>query len=241
MSAVYFNSPTSESKLRGSERAYMGTICVDIASGVLASSSWRSVESKLSRISNCSYPLDSMMAVRSWLTAAYDGKLTFNGETYPSFEVVLNTVIATASPALCLLARMHGSCEIHAWVAEWDRLWFADVIEQGRKDNILRPDQGWEDVMEHFRQGPPGPIVMSFSVTDSFPNRFVSDWVKPADDEDGETWYDLDDEKQWELSMSALKKDPYLQITPENLTTQGFGAGTSLWDALQSPEWNTPN
>lgn len=241
MSAIYFESMDETSMLYGSERAYMGVRCTDLASVVVSRRGFH--KGDLHQFTNLMGPskVDLRLGirtdeqVRSYLSVNINDYLVFNGERHGVFETVLNTVIATGSPALCLLAVIHGSCEIHGWVDECDRAWLADVISQGRADNILRPEQGWENVAEHLRNGDGGPIVMSYSVTAEFPNRHVAGWEGAEDN-----WYDLGSDEQWRMGVAGLKKSPYRhrQITPENLTRQGFTTGKSLWDAVQSPEWS---
>jgi hypothetical protein len=43
------------------------------------------------------------------------------------------------------LARLHGQCEVHGWVAGKNRAWLADIIETGRETAILRDDMGWRE------------------------------------------------------------------------------------------------
>lgn len=260
MSRIYFNGQRHTSEVLGSERAYMGGLCTDVAM-VAVSRRYLGGEP---------HPFARVMApdAAGWtpkddgqvrlLLSGSEGDLLFGGQRRDVFSTVLNTVVATRSPALCLLARLHGACEIHTWVAEEHRDWLAGVIEQGRDDNIFRPGQGWESVVEHLRNGDGGPVVTSYSVCDSFPSAprewmdaawpaeqvgtydysALNDEQREANDARAEAWYDLDEDEQWRLGMESLKREPSLQITPENLTTQGFMSGASLWDAAASPEWS---
>lgn len=262
MSRVYWHGQHVTSELLGSERAYMGVLCTDLAMPVVSQRYLGTLPHPFTRVlppGEPSWPVTSDENVRLYL-GDYRASLIFDGARHDAFEVVLNTVIATESPALCLLARLHGSCEIHAWVAEEDREWLAGVIEAARVSNIYRPGMGWESVVEHLRNGDGGPVVTSYSVCDSFPSMGACDWMDPGwppemvennaydyealsdsqKDAVGarqEAWYELPDDEQWRLAMEGLERQGYLRITPENLTKQGFRSGKSLWDAVASDEW----
>lgn len=234
MSRIYWHGKHHTSELLGRERAYMGVLCSDLANPILTGRGTgqpHPIERLLPPGKSLFAMRDPNEAARMYLTSLLDdNQLVFSGETHSTFDLTLNTVIATGSPYLALLARLHGTCELHGWVAEGDREWLADLIDGGRERNIFRSGMGWESVAEHLRNGDGGPVVTSYSVCDSFPSAPVG-WV--GDHEDA--WYDLDDETQWDTAFAAL--NPYLQITPENLTEQTFYPGKTFWDVAESPEW----
>lgn len=165
-----------------------------------------------------------------------------------SWELALNTAIASGSPIYAFMTRLHAQCEIHMWVAEEDRHWLADLIERGLRDNVLRrtirkdDDMGWGDVMALLRSDSPGPVVTDYSVTDSFACDPPEDWAPEHEglDEDHrhEAWYALPEEERWDIAFEALGgMAGGLQVTPENLIEQGFGDGYSWYDVIASPSW----
>lgn len=153
-----------------------------------------------------------------------------------SFDVALNTALAVGAPVIALAAKIHGACELHAWVEGPDRKWLADLIDDGLDIGVYRREvtghsQGWESVQELLRSRDDEPVVMSYSVCDSFPNQYVANWQPPDGDEDA--WYDLPDDQQWELALAGLRKArPWAQITPESLAGQGFHLGVTVYDLL---------
>jgi len=78
------------------------------------------------------------------------------------------------------------------------------IIEDGRESAILRPDQGWESVVAFLRQRTDEPVVTYYSVTDSFPNRYIADGV--GDDGAEGSWYDLLKEEKWRTTMEGLRR-----------------------------------
>lgn len=115
-----------------------------------------------------------------------------------SANVELNTALATGDDAVCLAAKIHGWCEIHPWIEEADRTWFADVIEYAVASGVYREGiwhtgttgdtterqrvrQGWNDVTTLLRDVAqhPGEVVLSYSVCDEFPNPEVSTSMPP--------------------------------------------------------------
>lgn len=260
MSRIYWHGQHHESELLGRERAYMGLLPEGIAREVVGRS--LGGEHPIARIlpSGVTLPAykDIDYAVHIYLSGLIDdGKLVWGGQTHNVGDLVLNTAIATGSPYLALLARLHGYCESHAWVAEKDREWLAGIIDGGRAVNIFRPDMGWESVAEHLRNGDGGPVVTSYSVCDGFPSNpprwmdeawppeQIGKWdyaaltaeQKKSVDDKSDSWYDIPTDEQWRIAFDALQKDWWLQLTPENLTQPMFSGTATLWDAVASPEY----
>jgi hypothetical protein len=70
-------------------------------------------------------------------------------------------------------------------------------------------------------------------VCESFPNRYVADWQPPADDPDGDIWYDLPDSTQWDLAFAGLRaRGPHLHLTPDSLAGISFGHPVTIYDLL---------
>jgi hypothetical protein len=157
------------------------------------------------------------------------------------FETTLNTAVVMGSDHIRLLAKLHGQCEIHAYVEGPNRAWLADIIEQGIKDKVLRVWEkdfygGWPAVVELLRSRDDEPVVTSYSVTEQFPNRFVASehgsWDATLDND---RWYDLSDAEQWQFAMDGLRKQnesAHLEIKPETFAQQGYGNGMSGFDIV---------
>lgn len=260
MSRIYFHSQHGEAEVRGSERAYLGGLANDLALAVLDPHFDR--REQLTPL----LPADSYLHAmqnrddrqwwenfKTWFSVGFRGGLTVDGTEYEPFGIALNTLVAMGNEVLRFCARVHGYCEIHGWVEDADREWLADVIDAGRRENVLRPAQGWESVAEFLRTTT-GPVVMSYSVCESFPNAGIADWTPDpaavvipegyADegfDEEAfrrdaawDAWYDLSSDEQWALGMRGVRSREYdLRLTPND--DRGFGPGLSAFDIANRP------
>jgi hypothetical protein len=174
-----------------------------------------------------------------------DTELRLDGNRFHASDVALNTALAVGSDPIKLAAKIHGYCEIHGFVEGEHREWFAGVIDEGLAVGVYRrglnyessdgttkwTSQGWEDVLALLRSRDE-PVVMSYSVTDTFPNSYVAEWERPSDDPDGESWYDLPESKQWSLALAGIRKKPWLSISPETLGGYFFGLPITAYDLL---------
>lgn len=257
MSRVYFHTQhEGTAHLSGAERAYMGGLTSDLSVALIPDFNDQLVFSLMTpsarqRFARTYYPdgrpMDPVTLekhgplldknyLRTSFIVGYDGKLfEREGKELESFELQLNTLMALGSDPLCLMARLHAQCEIHAWVKGPDRAWLADVIQQGLDAGLYRTGMGWDKVQELLRSGAEHPVVTSFSVTEIFPNQYIADWTGPTDD-DGEqlnedAWYDdLTDDQRWDLAMAGLRKQKGMEaMSPETLRN-GFGHGVSMLD-----------
>ena len=143
----------------------------------------------------------------------------------------------TGSDVIKLLARLHAQCDIHAYVRGKNRNWFADIIEHGREYNILRKDQGWEEIVKMLRKNDRETVVTSYSVCESFPNAGVADWKAPYnkeyDEPDWDKWYDISDDRQWYLALRGLRKNgsKLIEFCPETRNDVRFGpTGMTVFD-----------
>lgn len=229
MSRVYFHTPSAEAELHGSERAWLGGLCNDIARGVLdvQNNHERIREFLPDRDGYTAYPHypapDYFARFQQWRTSAElaitgsfgEGGLTWKGKTADAFSLVLNTAARVGGDPVKLAARIHGQCEIHCWCEGKDRAWVAEIIDKGLRDGIyrrgMRPEkapgvpgelvsQGWEEVAALLRSRDDEPVVMSYSVCDQFPNRYEAGWEPPADADLRPDW--CDDEYWAELDDS---------------------------------------
>ena len=193
MSRVYFHSRHGQAELHGSERAYLGGLCNDIAIGLfhLDGSFY------LDRIKELITPGHYMTATPNmnharWVqqmgTALRVGDepvLSWKGQPIGSWELILNTAAAVGNDQIKLAARLHGQCEIHAYVEGPHRAWLADIMQTGLDCGIYRhqhpgnPEfsQGWAEVIALLRSRDDEPVVTSYSVCDQFPNS--NGWVAP--------------------------------------------------------------
>lgn len=204
MSRVYFHSPSGTAELHGSERAHLGVLCSDVALGVLDLGGWNDDrvvdlvdERRYPRPSGHDWPARQhwIRAVETALRVADRSPLSWRGHDLDAFSLTLNTAAAAGSDAMKLAARIHGQCELHAWVDGPNRAWLADVMQQGLDSGVFRngfwyavhPDspkdkwssQGWDKVMDLLRSRDDEPVVTSYSVCESFPNRSSAGWEPP--------------------------------------------------------------
>lgn len=245
MSRVYFNSLDGESEVRGSERAYAGhTICHGLAMLALSHtlSSFSDRPAILDWVPKGHYlHQEPYERFERSFEAAFGSGFGFllthpdEGTAYEPFRLSLNTAIAMGSQSVRLLARMHGQCEIHGYMEGEDRAFVADVIERGRCDSVMRPEMGWEQVIQHLRATDSEPVVTSYSVTETFPHPGLLEdaGIESFEGEEAyEEWYERSSEVRWEQGITALRRleDWQLRWKEETFDTQGFGDGVSALD-----------
>lgn len=271
MSRVYFHSPSGEAELWGGERAWLGGLCSDIAVGILDPGS--NYDRLRSLVKPGHYVNQGGAGPAQWASSLalavrvdFGGSVfAWNGHDIDSFDLVLNTAVAVGSDVTKLAARIHGQCEIHCYCEGIDRAWLAQLVMRGRDQGVLRDlaalrelKSSWESVARFLLDRDDEPVVMSYSATDSFPNRYAADWTPPDDpdwipeyyqdewasmsqdereqvqaDQSGDRWYDLPSEERWDLGMAALRAKPGgLRLGPANWQDFGFGHGLSMLDLL---------
>lgn len=248
MSRIYFHSPTNESEVRGSERAYAAHLVNEmfvttlgvsdndypdrphVLRNIIAPSHYclRSQGQQFAR------ELETALHVHGGMGGPI---LMMDGKAVDTFSASLNTALVMGSDAIKLGARLHGQCEIHAWVDGLNREWLAEMIEQGHEVGIFRTDAGWESVITHLRERADEPVVTSYSVCEQFPNAHAANWKPTKVDEDGEAdwdaWYELPKETQWMKSMlGIMNTEPLLEIKPDNWNDFYFYDGLTAFDLL---------
>ncbi|SHI67236.1 hypothetical protein [Streptomyces sp. 3214.6] len=256
MSRVYFHSPTREAELKGSERAWMSGLVEDLAVGMLDLDHSTRLDRLLSLVGPGHYVAEHAARVGPGMPLATAYRLGFlndephrtpvmqhRGRRIDTFELTLNTALLLGNEQVRLAARLHGQCELHAWVDGPNRAWLADVMQTGIDTGIFRrglpyrddpgsevkwSDQGWDDVIALLRERDDEPVVTSFSITDQFPN-------SGPDGYDGD-WYDLEATERWRIGMEWLRQSPArLELAPGQELYR-FGPGLSILDIF-APDW----
>lgn len=235
MSRVYFHSPSADNELSGIERHYAAVMTHDLAIACLRSTCDRRLLERM-------VPSDSPIISRgkgmleddwwtmfsSWLQSSFSDSYFYVGDKrYDGWMLTLNTALVAGSDAVKWLTYLHASCEIHGYVEGPHRAWLAGIIEQGRKDRVLRADVGWEGVINLLRLHDDEPVVMSYSVTAQFPNHDIAGWKDACD---GDDWYKLPEAEQWDRALTALRWQRGLDLHPDMWGTRGFGGGESFFD-----------
>lgn len=275
MSRVYFHSPSGEAELWGGERAWLGGLVSDMAMGFL------SLDHSGDRIRELIKPGHYLLGANyqgpgnflAWRKAVETslsvgtGTLAWNGRDIDEFSLMLNTAAKVGNDAVKLAARIHGQCEIHCYVEAIDREWLAQVIGQGLDAGLFRDlagydhAPGWDGVTKFLRARDDEPVVMSYSVCDSFPSQSAAAWEPPEDPdwipewyrdhpddwaslgEDGredaksdygsERWHELPRDEQWRIAMEALRSAPgHLRLDPAEWSDFAFGHGLSVLDIV---------
>lgn len=214
MSRIYFNTEHEGTRdVLGAERAHMGVMCSDVASAFLPHGLFDRAEQLMTADARHKL-LDIKPQARQQVVGLYFRQdptpmFQLDGEPLDNFQLQLNTVLATGNDPMCLFARLHGQCEIHAYVEGPNRRWLADVMSAGLEFGIFRQGAGWDGVIELLRQADDAPVVTSFSITDPFPC-----------------------DNTWDEAITALRADSGIQpLAPDTLRTR-FGHGKTLLDVL---------
>ncbi len=238
MSRIYFHSQSGTAELSGRERAYMGTFCSSLLLvSMRLDQSWPSEAPLYRRMLPTAHytqagdDVSFLRAFSTWLCVGGDRE-TFGLTTrVRPFDAALNTAVVVGGDAVKLMARLHGQCEVHAYVEGPNRSWLADIIESGRDGSILRSGQGWEAVVALLRSSDDEPIVTSYSVCNRFPNPQVANWT---DDRDGDGFWDLPEPEQWTRALRGLRESGGgLEMKPDDWSAFYFGEGVSGFDVME--------
>lgn len=111
-----------------------------------------------------------------------------------SMEVEFNTTLKAACDPIRLATKIYGWAETHAWIADTDRTWAADLIQAGLEHGFYRAgiwaktsagtnwvDSGWGGIQD-FLRGTRGPVALHTSIADEFPNPDMDSWMIPWPD-----------------------------------------------------------
>ena len=232
MSRIYFHSVEGDAEVHGSERAHFGVFCSELTSALLGKHAEEYGSKSILR---------NLFPENHWvnrsdnfkeavlLALGGDQAIQLNSKKLESFVLQLNTALSMGSDYVKLAARIHGQCEIHAYVEGKNRAWLAEIIKQGRQSGFYRDQQGWEEVIALLEKSD-SPVVTSYSVCERFPNGHVANYEYPFVDgeEDWDAWHDLPYEKQWELGITGLRKsNKGLELRPDDWNTFYFGDGVN--------------
>ena len=238
MRRVYFHTRTTTAEVFGSERAHFAGYTRDLLWSILereADESYRP-----SRLRNI-VPEDHY-AHSNWpkyakyvFTGISDDPLKLGDQEISIFSMQLNTAYSLGNDAVKLAARLHGQCEIHAYVEGENRKWLADIIQQGRATGFYRDGAGWESVIKLLRRSSKEPVVTSYSVCDQFPNSHVAKFDHPIKDgeKDWDAWYKLPQNTRWEMAVKGLREGGGgLEMKPDNWQKFYFGGGWTAFKLL---------
>jgi hypothetical protein len=236
MSRIYFHTEHNDTaEVSGAERAHASMTCGDLTILALQVDHLFEFDNKPSWIRQFirkdSYLSDYavgdkffVQALKSALITGFTDVLIENDTVIESLAFNLNTALKIGNDVIKFMARLHGQCEIHGFVEGKNRNWLADIIQDGLDKKILRESihgvsNGWNKVIELLRSDNSNPVVMSYSVCESFPNSSVTTWKPKYDEKSGEDlhdeWYDLPRNEQWKMSMDAIRQEPSLELTPD--------------------------
>lgn len=258
MSRVYFHSQHGTAELRGSERAHLSLIVDNITAEFLSPPRSDEVDRLLTLIHPGHYLHSEDRRAPDWVSnwcrtfttalnvAPEDSLLEWKGRPVNPFAIRLNTALKhnDDNDTIRLAARLHGQCEIHAYVEGANRAWFAALITEGLDAGILREGQwftgwrgdrkwsaeGWRDVVKLLLDRDDEPVVTSYSVCDGFPNAAAANWTPPPMPEDWvPDWVKSpEDRAKWELEH------------PEREDRQEYydDEASSLWyDQPEDEQW----
>jgi hypothetical protein len=287
VSRLTFHTDHGDAWLWGGEFHHLRQICMNIAIGVLHLDglSHETVNQLIGpdhslkrdyRVNHLRWQSNTEVCLR-----VGDDFLTWHGNRIDSTSLILNTAIQVGSDPVILAARIAGQGPLHGYMEGMHRRWFAEVIDEGLASGVfrrqVRPPKaggtlgepwpcGWDHIRDllTFHSGT-GPVVMSYSVDDTFPNRHIAGWRPPPDadltpdwaaDSPGEwaalsetskgewrdgtvsdLWYALPPAKKWQLAMTGLSAAPgRRRLDPLDWETYRFGHGLSMLD-LTAEDW----
>lgn len=234
MSNIQFATRTKEALLIGSERHYMGLICSEVTIPFFAAHANREKLKKLlppNHYLTISKDLYFEQNFATWVTVGNGSLHLPDGQEVELFATILNTVLVVGNDILRLIARIHGQCEIHAYIEPEEAPWIVSIIRHGLDTHILRDGQGWDSVIDLLESVTTNEtVVTSYSVSDDWPSQIVAGRENVIDEDD---WEDLSEDQQWDLALTALKKDRSLALRREEWETYRFRNGMTAMDIVR--------
>lgn len=246
MSRLHLHAPDATIDVLGSERHWFGSISDKVGMALVDGhfltelAKWMDIDAYGRTPPGTVYNAATVDHVRLAFRFGLEENpvLTWRGVQIDPWTLTLNTAMRVGSFPVRLATRIHAQCEIHAWVDAPNLDWFAGIIVAGLRSGVMREGAGWDDAITFLRERDGvHPIVMSYSVTDGFPNAYVSTWERAPDAGDDDAWYDLPAKQQWAMSMDALRAQPgHLEITPDGFEDYAFGNGVSWLDLARGED-----
>ena len=239
MSRIYFHSEDRDAEVRGSERAHMGVLISNLTCGILTPA-FTSEVSFYRKLLPQDHYLQSVKDEgfrgpwETYLRVGWDEGIVVDGNPVDVVDLALNTALALGGSPLRLFAQIHGRCEVHCWVAGEDRRWLSRIIEDGLQSGLYRKKQGWDDVIALLRESYVGPVVCSYSVSETFPDPYIIGWASNfAEDSDElfDAWEALGPEKRWAAGVAWLPGNA-LQLSSLTLGAH-FGRGLNAFNVLE--------
>lgn len=218
MSHIRFDNGNESVTLRGAERHHMSAVCNGIASSVMhimdssTSPSWTRRMLPPGHYALSEEPFRYEETFRTWLRVDGRGmRHPVSGESVDAFAMTLNTALRLGSDEVRLMARLHGQCELHAFIPPGECDFVAGLVDSGLAMGLYRPGMCWEDVAALLRSsgGAGRTVVTSYSVTETFPG-WDSEKDAPND---------------WAAALEAL--DPLFALRREDWGRYYFGNGVT--------------
>ena len=248
MSRVYFHSEDDRAAILGSERAWLYHICKKMSIGLfnipdgiedqgkaLTFSLYSSLPESCGlrdffQLEEGSNTATIKQGERLRLKSFLEMYLSVSDDKFfnkiPIWLLWLNTACLIGNDAIKLAARIYGQCECHCWVRGENKKWLAAIIEKALATHLYRRNSGWEDVVELLNQENDSPVVLSYSVCDSFPNATVAGW--------GDKWEkfeQLEDSEKWLLAVVNIEESGQgLELAPQTWDDFYFAQG---WDVFK--------
>jgi hypothetical protein len=233
MSRIVFHSPSGEARVCGAERARASCITRQLFALCIGYDGLN--DDPIRRILPADFPQAKSQARVSLEGYGHDDvAFIVDGTHIPLLDAQINTALVAGSPVIGFLARLHAQCEMHAFVEGPHRIWLANLIALGVNDSILRvfPEDadyhsGWNAVIGLLQRRNDEPVVLSYSVTSTFPNPHIG---RKTSLKEEEAFSLLARTVQWERAMRDIRCMPGLRWEPDTFFTQRFGPGA--WDAF---------
>lgn len=217
MSAITFIATDGTSRdIRGSERGRMAVITDDFATSLLRMP-WNGDDAVLAYLSpmalrwlSCYDRHERWKGLQSWWAQHKGGLVRVGQQWVNTWQLTLNSCVRLGGCELELMARIHATCEIHGWIPEDQTLWFADLVDYALGSKALRGSGGWEELRSWLLEDH-GDVVMSYSVTGSFPPR-------TSEEDDEQSFYD-----RWMQGMATLHEADDREISEDIWGERCFG------------------
>lgn len=253
MTRLYFETRDEAAELRGWEYHWLGGLADNVARGMLAMEAhydgWddlinpahylgRYVDRKTKTTAQWCRQFETALRQDSFHVPL----LVRKGRRISGWGLMLNTAVAVGGDAVKLAARLYSQAELHAWIAEDDRRWVADIIEHALATGVYRESQvqdgnttpsGWRSVVSLLRDtaGAPGPVVTHYSIFEDFPGPHVID-----NDVTAARWEDYNRTEHWDMAVRSLTKGAWsrrytgLQIKPDDWDSFRFHHSLTIMD-----------